>query len=117
MSPLLATDEQLASLGETFVLVASHDPLRDEGIAFAERIVHAGGRVQLTIAEGFAHGLLSLAGRSPAASQYFDELVTFLRRGIETDLTMLSRNICRGGSVAPIVGALGNLGPHRGRAR
>ena len=95
VSPLLATDEQLATLGETFVLVASHDPLRDEGIAFAERIAHAGGRVQLTIAEGFAHGLLSLAGRSPAASQYFDELVTFLRGGIEAGLTMLSRNICR----------------------
>jgi acetyl esterase len=80
---LLATDAQLATLGETFVLVASHDPLRDEGIAFAERISGAGGRVQLRVAEGFAHGLLSLAGRSPAASEYFDELATFLAPGTD----------------------------------
>jgi acetyl esterase len=83
VSPLLAANEQLATLGETFVLVASHDPLRDEGIAFAERIVDAGGRVQLTLAEGFAHGLLSLAARSPAASHHFDELVAFLRAGVQ----------------------------------
>jgi acetyl esterase len=41
-SPLRATREELAGLPETFLVVDENDVLRDEGEAFARRLVEAG---------------------------------------------------------------------------
>ena len=41
--------------------MASHDPLRDEGIAYAERLREAGVAVELSNYEGMVHGFVSLA--------------------------------------------------------
>lgn len=80
VSPLLAPRSGLAALGDVMVVVASHDPLRDEGLEFAERVGEAGGQVRTVIADGFPHGFLAFARRSPAASAYFDEMVDFIRQ-------------------------------------
>ena len=66
-APLVAPD--LSRLPPALVLVAEHDPLRDEGIAYAERLMQAGNRVDLAYYEGQVHGFLSLSGAVHAGRQ------------------------------------------------
>jgi acetyl esterase len=57
--PLRAKD--LKSLPPALILTASHDPLRDEGERFAERLIAAGVNVTCTRYEGVTHGFVSFA--------------------------------------------------------
>ena len=57
--PLRAKD--LNGLPPALVLTASHDPLRDEGERFAERLIAAGVKVTCTRYEGVTHGFVSFA--------------------------------------------------------
>ncbi len=54
ITPLHATDA--TGLPPAMVLVAQYDPLRDEGIAYAEKLVRAGVPVQLRCAMTLPHG-------------------------------------------------------------
>lgn len=53
VAPLLA--EQLDNMPPTYLIVAEHDVLKDEGIAFAERLHEAGISIQLSVAPGVVH--------------------------------------------------------------
>ena len=59
-SPLLAPD--LASLPPTLLLTAGFDPLRDEGLAYAQRLSEAGNRCTQLCFERQIHGFI-LMGR------------------------------------------------------
>jgi len=59
-APLITED--LSQLPPTFVIVADHDPLRDEGVAYANRLRDSGVDVILKEYEGMFHPFLSLAG-------------------------------------------------------
>jgi acetyl esterase len=61
VSPLLGSDEHLASSPPTLVVTAELDPLRDEGEAYAERLRSLGVTVTVTRYEGMFHGFLSFA--------------------------------------------------------
>ena len=58
LSPLLAKD--FAGLPPAFVLTAGHDPLRDEGRAYANRLIDAGVKTTYVNYPGTIHGFFSL---------------------------------------------------------
>ena len=58
LSPLLAKD--FAGLPPAFVLTAGYDPLRDEGRAYADRLIDAGIKTTYVNYPGTIHGFFSL---------------------------------------------------------
>ena len=58
LSPLLATD--FKGLPPAFVLTAGCDPLRDEGRAYADRLLEAGVKTTYVNYPGTIHGFFSL---------------------------------------------------------
>ena len=58
LSPLLAAD--VAGLPPAFVLTAGYDPLRDEGRAYANRLIDAGVKTTYVNYPGTIHGFFSL---------------------------------------------------------
>jgi acetyl esterase len=58
LSPLLAKD--VAGLPPAFILTAGYDPLRDEGRAYAERLIDAGVKTTYVNYPGTIHGFFSL---------------------------------------------------------
>lgn len=71
--------EDLAGVAPALVQTAEHDPLRDEGTAYADRMAEAGVPTRHTRYVGMPHGFLSLPGTCPAAHQALAELVDFVR--------------------------------------
>ncbi|MDX1742440.1 MAG: alpha/beta hydrolase fold domain-containing protein, partial [Ruegeria sp.] len=66
-SPLLADTH--ASLPPAIVITAGFDPLRDEGVAYAEKLEKAGGDVLHTRYPDMIHGFVSLRGILEEADQ------------------------------------------------
>jgi len=71
ISPLLAED--LSGLPPTRLMVAGFDPLRDEGLALAERMRSAGNEVALTFAPDLVHGFVNAIGVSERAREALGE--------------------------------------------
>ena len=65
-SPLLARD--LSGLRPTLLLVCEHDPLRDEGVAYGDRLAAAGVATETVRMEGMIHAAFQMAGRIDAAN-------------------------------------------------
>ncbi|WP_276299650.1 alpha/beta hydrolase [Halorussus lipolyticus] len=71
-SPLRARD--LAGLPPATVVTCGHDPLRDEGVAYAERLAESGVAVRHDHHPDQPHGFLSMSESISAADRVFDEL-------------------------------------------
>ncbi|MCW2582651.1 MAG: alpha/beta hydrolase [Klenkia sp.] len=76
-APLLTAD--LAGLPATTVVVAELDPLRDEGLAYADRLAAAGVVVQVRVVEGAPHGFWWLDRPLAQADELTAALVPVLR--------------------------------------
>ena len=74
--PLAATD--LAGLPPALVMTAEFDPLRDEGIAYAERLAAAGVPVEHLHAEDQMHGFLVVDRAITRAGELIDQLADAL---------------------------------------
>jgi len=70
-SPLRA---ELSNLPSATVLTAEFDPLRDEGIAFADALADAGVEVEHKLFEGMIHGFVSMGGVSDQTEVAIDYL-------------------------------------------
>ena len=75
VAPLLAED--LSNLPPAYVITAENDVLRDEGLAYAERLKEAGVRVETTIESGLVHG-------------YFTNMAVFPER-IKTSISRFAK--------------------------
>jgi acetyl esterase len=81
VSPLRADD--LAGVAPALVLTAEYDPLRDEGVAYADRLRAAGVDVEYQCYEGMIHSFFGLPAFD-AARDAMDLVATGLRRAIGT---------------------------------
>jgi acetyl esterase len=77
-SPLRAAD--LPGLPPAVVVVAGHDPLHDEGVAYARNLRRAGVAVTLLDYPSLVHGFFRLTGAVAAAREATTELTDTVRR-------------------------------------
>lgn len=75
--PLIADD--LSNLPPAHLIVAGFDPLRDEGVQYATRLIEAGNRVTLVNYEGMVHGFLLMPGAIDAAKRAAEDFGRVLR--------------------------------------
>jgi acetyl esterase len=66
-------------LPPAYIAVAGHNPLRDDGLRYAELLSAAGVPVELHIAETLVHGYLGYAGVVPAATDALERGLKALR--------------------------------------
>ena len=78
LAPLHAED--LDALPPTHLVLAGHDPLHDEGAAFADAIAAAGGTVTVHDHPSLCHGFLRFTAASPAAREARSAVVAEARR-------------------------------------
>jgi acetyl esterase len=78
--PLEADD--FSNLPPALILVAGYDPLRDEGVQYATKLINAGNRVTLVNYEGMVHGFLLMAGVVDAAKRATTECAMALRAAL-----------------------------------
>ena len=76
-APLIAED--LSNLPPALVLVAGYDPLRDEGVDYAKRLIESGNRVTLANYEGMIHGFYLMGGAVDAARRAITQSAAALK--------------------------------------
>jgi acetyl esterase len=78
-SPLRAS---LVGAPSALVVVAEYDPLRDEGLAYAERLRDVGVAVNVRRYEDAFHGFLGLPGVVSRADECIAEIAGAVRRAV-----------------------------------
>ncbi|NUU26159.1 MAG: alpha/beta hydrolase, partial [Streptomycetaceae bacterium] len=79
-SPGTAAD--LTGLAPAFVVAPALDPLRDEGVAYAERLAAAGGQASYGVYEGMFHGAIGMGAMVPSAATAFADATEALRKAL-----------------------------------
>ncbi|MGH3674289.1 MAG: alpha/beta hydrolase [Mycobacterium sp.] len=72
----------LAGLPPAYIAVAGHDPVRDEGVQYAELLAAAGVPVEFDRAVTLVHGFVSFASIVPAASEAVDRGLSAVRNAL-----------------------------------
>ncbi|GAB3622509.1 alpha/beta hydrolase [Mariniluteicoccus endophyticus] len=83
-SPLLAPDSALEGVAPACVVVAGFDPLRDEGLAYAERLREAGVPCETMLFEGFIHAFINAQGYGLKPAQAAQRIAGALRAGLDS---------------------------------
>ncbi|MEV0111152.1 alpha/beta hydrolase [Nocardia sp. NPDC050799] len=76
-----ARAEELSNLPPTYLSVMTFDPLRDEGIGYAQRLIDSGVRTELHLFPGTFHGS-NLIHRAAISRRETDERIEVLRAGL-----------------------------------
>lgn len=78
VSPLLTED--LCGLPPTLLVTADHDPLRDEGRAYAQRLIAAGNDVCYVEWRGVTHGFFNMGATTPEARRLIARIGTWVNQ-------------------------------------
>lgn len=78
-SPLLAPDPIIARLPPTFIITAGLDPLRDEGLAYVDRLRACGVDVRYHCAPGAIHAFVLFAGMVRTGADAIDQIGAAVR--------------------------------------
>ena len=86
VSPLRASDEELAALPETFIIVDENDVLRDEGEAYARRLTELGVRTTCVRYNGILHDFMMVnpLRSSAAATAAVEQAIQVLGKALDT---------------------------------
>lgn len=86
-SPLRASLEQLAGLPEAFLIVDENDVLRDEGEAYARKLIEAGVRTTCVRFNGIIHDFMMLnpLRETAATTGAVEQAIHILRKAFRTD--------------------------------
>lgn len=76
MSPLLTED--LSNLPPAFVITASHDPLKDEGEAYADRLIEAANDVHFKEYFNTIHGFFNFARLTRKTQRMHEDIKVFI---------------------------------------
>src|SRR5680860_136881 len=71
--------ESLAGLPPAFVVTAEFDPLRDQGVAYADALAMAGNTVTATTYDGMFHGFFSMGAMVDRAKVAVDDAAVLVR--------------------------------------
>ncbi|MCX5097102.1 alpha/beta hydrolase [Streptomyces sp. NBC_00365] len=80
-----ARAEDLAGLPPTYTALAEFDPLRDEGFAYAQRLINAGLPTELRHFPGASHGVSELVPGAEVSRRMIAGQLDALRRGFHGD--------------------------------
>ena len=85
-SPLRASREQLAGLPPALVIVDENDVLRDEGEAYARRLIQAGVQTTSVRYNGIIHDFMMLnpVRATQAATAAIEQAIHVLRKALGT---------------------------------
>ena len=78
ISPLL--ENNLKGLPPTYILTCGLDPLRDEGKAYADKLIAAGVFVECVHEKSMPHGFLNFSKAFPKARKLPEDIGKFLSR-------------------------------------
>ncbi|UYP46925.1 Acetyl esterase [Candidatus Lokiarchaeum ossiferum] len=76
-SPVLLED--CTNLPPTFLITASHDPLRDQGYAFAQKLHTAGNQLIFKNYQPTAHGFLSAHNSLPMGKEMYADVISTIK--------------------------------------
>ena len=79
---LVQRAEDLSGLPPASIYAAQFDPLRDEGMAFAQRLAECGVAVEAEVAPGMIHGFFSMFEAVPDAMFWIDKAGARLREAL-----------------------------------
>ena len=80
-APLMEDD--LSGLPPALILVGGHDVLRDDGVAYAERLMAAGVPATLVAYSGLSHGFINMASFLPGGRLALSQVGVALRLALE----------------------------------
>jgi len=81
ITPLLA--DNLHDMPPAMVIVGEYDPLRDEGMAYAEKLIKAGNDVKLIHYRGMPHGFLQAGAPIDAGKDAITEIGNAIRKALQ----------------------------------
>ena len=78
--PMRASDAHLAAVAPAFVATAEHDPLHDEGRAYAERLRRLGVPVEYEAGSGLLHGFIRMREAASEPARIHRAMCAWIRR-------------------------------------